>query len=280
MRKAIWRGLVSRAWLGLAFLATAAIGFAQSPENFDLYGIQGQQGLQGTVMAGVYTSPYLAYINDSTVGTNVICDDYSDDSYVPEDWDTYATQLSQLNSSSPVEFQPSLVNQSPCGTACQAYPSSIGYSLGEDTAYMTEAILAEELLAQPMGSVTAGELSFAMWDLFDPQAFTDLENEGAGTYNGASYTGSQLEGAANTYLQAAITLAKGDNLSEFSNVTIYTYDPAVAPSCSGSPCPSAPPQEFIAVSNMPEPSSVAILGADLLAVAGLVFFFRRRLVRS
>jgi hypothetical protein len=278
MREAIRRGLVRRAWLGLAFLATAAIGFAQPPsdETFYLYGIQGQSGLQGTVMAGAYTSPYLADINGSTVGTNVICDDYSDDSYVPEEWDAYVTPFSQLNNNAAyVQFGSSNTNTS--------FTSSIGYGLGLDQSYITEAILAEELLQQPMGSVTGGELSFAIWGLFDPQAFTDLQNEGGGTYNGISYTGTQLYQAAYNDLQSAISAAKGDTLSEFSNVTLYTYDPpsstGKAPwNCSGS-CPP-PPQEFIVVSNMPEPSSVAILGTDLLAVAGLVFFLRRRIVRS
>lgn len=219
-------------------------------------------------MAGVYTSPYLAEIGGSTVGTNVICDDYSDDSYVPEEWDAYVTPLNQLDSNLPyVQFGSSNTSSS--------FLSSQGYSLGYDVAYMTEAILAEELLQQPMGSVASGEYSFAIWELFDPQAATDLQS-----YN------SSYAAQAQSFLNSAIAQAKNDSLSQFSNVTLYTYDPPPSKggtgadpwNCNGS-CPP-PPQEFITVSNMPEPSSVAVLGADLFAVAGLIFFFRRRLIRS
>jgi hypothetical protein len=74
------------------------------------------------------------------------------------------------------------------------------------------------------------------------------------------------------------------------DITIYTpdYNGSVyqEPSTPGDPCPpGAPanctrPQEFLTVTSVPEPSTLAVLGFDL-AGAGIVgLYFRRRNLRG
>jgi hypothetical protein len=286
MREAIRRGLVSRVWLGLAFSVTAAIGFAQPPDTtFYLDGIQGKLGLQGYSIpgtGGILTSPYLADIGGSSVGTNVICDDFADDSYVPEEWDAYVTTMS-----------PSSYTISNGGYLKWSGATVTGLpALSQQQAYETAALLTEDILTAYNSSGPSGNAaiySYALWGLFDPYgngnpsdagAFGTLSPLGTGAGSDFALAQADLLSAANT------VLSQGGAALNGATVTIYTYDaPDTVAShggpwgCNGS-CPP-PPQEFITVSNMPEPSSVAILGADLFAVAGLVFFLRRRrMVRS
>jgi hypothetical protein len=201
-------------------------------------------------MGGVYTSPYIATIGGVT-GINVICDDFADDSYVPETWTTYVTNLPTVTASSPVKWTGS------------GYGSAVGYSLSQSNAYATAAYLAIQLLGTDQstqaGQTIAGELSFAMWALFDPAAYNNI-------------SGSVLT-AAKADLVTAIQ--NHGLLSSYTNVSLYSYDAAAGlPVGCGGTC-GTPPQEFIVV-KMPEPPSFAILAVDLLGVIGLVAFFRWR----
>jgi len=233
----------------------AANAFSQSPTTFQLTGVQG-----ATLPVGaVYTSPYYATIG-STTNVAVICDDFADDTYFNESWLAYVTDLSSINSTT---------NQ--LMWASGGLSGSIGSTLGEDTAYTVAAYLAMEIMTTAQGSGDQQVLSYAMWGLFDPSAFTYLSNNGLG--NDVTQAQNDI-----TY---AYTQVKDDGLN-FSNfaaktgdtITIYSYDTGAT--CSGSPCPTATPQEFIKVS-MAEPAYPAMLAVDLLAVVGLVVGFRRRM---
>jgi hypothetical protein len=208
-------------------------------------------------MGGVYTSPYTATIA-GVAGVKVICDDFFDDSYIPETWTTYVTNLTDLTTnSSLVKFQGS------------NYGTAVGVSLSQTQAYATAAVLAQELMAQNQsttaGQTAAGELSFAMWGLFDSAAFNSI-------------SGSNLTNAKND-LKSAASYVTTNNLtaSSFSNVTLYSYNGG-GTTCNGGTCPP-PPQEFVVV-NMPEPSTIALFALDLSAVAGLFVFIRRRAARA
>jgi hypothetical protein len=275
MKYAIRKQLVFGAMLGQALFVTVAIGFAAPTTTFDLTGVQGQQGLQGYTLAGVYTSPYLAEIGGSSVGTNVICDDFWDESFIPEQWNAYVTPLSQVPSTgddTTLKWDGATVTN----------PGSTGpasYTLTQQQAYLTAALLSIDLLdVTPMGQGAALD-SFALWGLFDPSGNGNPADPGAfGTLAPlGTGPGSDLAQAETILWQAAsLVVSEGAAALNGATATIYSFA-----SCISSPCTTAnPPQEFIVVNNMPEPSSLAVLGADLLTVAGLVFFLRRRTVRN
>ena len=78
-------------WLAVAAVALsiAPCAFGQGQVNINL------TGAGNNVMDGVYVGPYTATVNGSS--TQIICDDFSDESYVGESWTANVTTLSNLN---------------------------------------------------------------------------------------------------------------------------------------------------------------------------------------
>jgi hypothetical protein len=244
-----------------------AIGaFGQTTTSFTLTNVSGPS------LGGVYTSPYIAAIGNPAVTTTVICDDFLDDTYFNESWTAFVTNLSQLDS--PATPNTTVLWGQSGSVATATYDTSgnsIATSLSQADAYITAALLAEELLPLSPSSQAAQDLSFAMWGLFDPAALNSL--------SGADLTNAQK------YITNAVSQASLYTLADFSNVTIYTYDPpppggtGVTPTCGiNTPCPGPPPpQEFIAVS-MAEPSSYGTLAVYTFGGAFLLFLGRRRIL--
>jgi hypothetical protein len=85
---------VKKMWLGFAG-GLVVVVLAASPlvaqVNFNLTGA----GSGGPNLDGVYTSPYTGTINGGP-SVPVICDDFSDESYLPEQWTAYQTSLSTI----------------------------------------------------------------------------------------------------------------------------------------------------------------------------------------
>jgi len=235
--------------------------------NMTLTGV----GLDG-VMGGVYTSPYSMTVNGTPM--LLICDDFIFNiPYVGYQWTAETTSLSTLQAeSSPstsVNYDQAVGQTNPEGA-----PGTCTFKCAQQqiSDYETAAVLAAELLALPSyNTEEAGDLSYAIWGIFDP-ALLGLDGlspptgneEGALSTTGCVGTipgcGGDL-GAANYYLQQAEGVVSGGGT--IPQLTIYT--------AVGSPNS----QEFLGVS-MSEPSYPAILALDLLAVAGLLLFFRRR----
>jgi hypothetical protein len=237
--------------LALMLMATGPLAAQPPTTTFNL-----TSAGSGANLAGVYTSPYYGTVSPGGSTIPVICDDFADDSYVPEQWTAYVTSLSSLSSSTP-----------------DAYLKWAGATVGSTTltqvqAYTVAAVLAVDILNS--AGTPQEDYSFAMWGLFDPAgAFTQLSN----------YGDIPDENMAKTYLNSAVSYAfnsanAAQVTADVNAVTIYSYDKGATSSQCGGPCTQ--PQEFIAVS-MAEPPSTALLGLDLLAVAGLMFFVRRRL---
>src|SRR5277367_1307801 len=95
------RFIMRRSWyliavtLALMFLATCALVALPPPTvTFNLTGVG-----SGANLAGVYTSPYTGNVNGGS-SMSVICDDFADDSYVPETWTAYQSSLSSVVSGS------------------------------------------------------------------------------------------------------------------------------------------------------------------------------------
>lgn len=109
--------------------------------SMDLTGV-GPNG----AMAGVYVGPYMATING--VSTPVICDDYSDESFLNETWTANVSTLADLSNTK-------------WGGLSNAT------TLYEEAAWLTEQLVT----ASPS---QAGDIQFAIWAIFDPSAINGL----------------------------------------------------------------------------------------------------------
>lgn len=234
-------------------------------------------------LGGEYTSPYTGNINGGP-SISVICDDFAATSYIPESWSAYHSSLSSISSGTPDSYLKF------SGTTLS--DPTLTTTLDQATAYTVAAYLAVEIMQQnqaiPAQETAAEELSYALWDVFDPALFEQQNGSSCTLAGGDGCIGSDYSAAVN-YLNTAVSavVSEGITPSNFiakeaangvsvNSVDIYTYDSSMGPptGCSG-PCPP-PPQEFIAVS-MAEPTMPAILGFDLLGALGAILFTRRRM---
>jgi hypothetical protein len=211
------------------------------------------------VMGGVYTSPYQISVNGTP--TLLICDDFTTDVAGNQPWQAGVTSLSQVNTAA---------------VSTLKFGSDSNAALG----YATAAVLSAELFALPnVGTAsedteTAGELSYAIWSIFDSALLNSLNANGStgyGTLTGAEVAAVNSDIANANALVAHATQAGTTNLNEISingqsisSLIVYT------------PAPVTASQEFLQIS-MAEPSYPAVLALDLLAVAGLIVAFRRRI---
>jgi hypothetical protein len=177
----------------------------------------GNNGLLG----GVDVGPYTIEING--VSTSVVCDDYDDESYINETWTANVTTLDSLGGTKWVDL----------GNSTNLY---------QDAAWLSLQLLSA-------GPGQAGDIQFAIWTLFDPNALNQLS------------AGDQ----ANVWLW--INDAQGQTFwsGEFANILIYTPNTSDPIRCDGNYCANTPPQEFIVAT--PEPSGFALMLTGLLAVA-------------
>ncbi len=121
----------------------------------------------------------------------------------------------------------------------------------------------------------AGELSYAIWDIFDPTLLNSVSNP-YGTLTTAELNAALADLSAAQTLVAGVASGGTVNLGALdvggqaiASLTIYT------------PNPLGVSQEFLSVTmappSMPEPSYPAVLAIDLMGVVGLILLFRRRL---
>jgi hypothetical protein len=238
----------------------------------------------GANLAGVYTSPYTASINGGPT-VDVICDDFSDESYTPEQWTANVTQLSTVTSTSPTG-----ILQWPGTTVADfTIPGGSTYlwSLNQAQAYTVAAVLATEILTSATASPAQEDLSFAMWELFDPIGTGFASNssdpgvvpwlEGTTSLQQTPDL-SDLTAASNDVLSAINTVTNdGLTPASFPNVTIYSYAGGGVTDCGG--C-SPPPQEFITVSAAEPPPLAESVVYFVFGAGCLLFFGRRRIFRT
>jgi len=173
------------------------------------------------------------------VSSYVICDDFTTDVWINDTWEANQYSLSDVGPTGPQKF-----------TA----PDWSPYTIQQE--YDAAALLAEDVIANMWNATLAGEYSYAIWTLFDPAAING--------YGGNSLTSSQ-QSAVNSFRSAALTQAAGGAGSGL-DVSIYT------------PAKGYTSQEFLVVST-PEASLAATLAIELMALGGLIFLMRRRLVK-
>lgn len=118
---------------------------------------------------------------------------------------------------------------------------------------------ADAWIYSQLGSYSASDIQFAVWDIFDP----------AGVKGNVGLDATAL-GLVSTSLQMAqnATLIQS---GFFSGYSLYI------PTADQSGWTNGTPQEFVGTAQAPEPSSFLLLGSGLIGVAGTL---RRKLVRA
>jgi len=215
-----------------------------------------------TVVGGVYAGPYTASINGGTP-TQVICDDWAHDSYVPETWTANVTSLPAASGSLLWTGVSTVLALNNLGVLTQQSTPLTTAS----TEYNAVAWLGSQMLGTS-NSAMQGQISYAIWELT-----CGISNCASLPFNNIS--GSELT-AANNWLEEALNYGSFNS----SGWEILNAIPGTA-SCPGytnSKCPTAPPQEFLVYT--PESSAVMLFGADMLGLLGLVIVFRRRSLRT
>jgi hypothetical protein len=194
-------------------------------------------------MGGVYTSPYGLSVNGGAT-TLMICDDFLTNVYVGQTWQAQVTSLADVQAGT-----------NPSGTP----------KFGNNVAnYATAAVLAAQLMGLGnFASAAAGEISYAIWGVFDPTLLTNNPATGEGHLTSVQLAAAQQYLADARAVVDAATQNGTVNLSAIPYLTIYTPDPLRAS------------QEFLLVS-MPEPAFIAILFVESLGMLGFVMFLRRR----
>jgi len=197
----------------------------------------------GNTLYNIYLSPYAATIDGATQSVPVICDDFTDDTYIDEKWsatvydggaDLSGTRMAQKN------------------------PLWSSEELNQ--AYDAAAYLAVQLLQSGVNGPDQGYLSFAIWDIFADGAVHDF------------FGNTQYYSDVNGIARSALTNATP---GERSILTIYSPNVGQAPTCGTGACPTAPPQEFLVV-RTPEASIPAYLGINLLGLLAVLLLVRRR----
>jgi hypothetical protein len=205
-------------------------------------------------LGGVFTSPYGISINGGTP-VSLICDDFTTDISLGESWTATVTTFAAIE-------------------AVTNPPGTPKFTPVDFQNYATVAVLAAQLMSLTnLASDQAGEISYALWDVFDPSLLTSTTNP-YGTI-----TSGELS-AALGYLSNAQTLVAGaTNTSGIVNLSSITINGnALEGMTIYTPNPLSSAQEFVSVT-VAEPPSPAVFGLDLLGLAGLMLFARRRLVR-
>jgi len=211
-------------------------------------------GAGSDVSHSVYISPYSAVIGTGQTAVSVVCDDFFDDTYIPESWnatvydgsapDLSATRMAQESGLSGQDLD-------------RAY---------DEIAYLTLMLAGENATDRAL-------TSFAIWDVFASAPSQAKDSAAAPTVQQWFASHPDSNGPTLAQVQSLVASARlNAALGERSLLTIYS-SPIGDVTCGGSACPTATPQELVTV-RTPEASVPAFLAFNL-ALLGVVFFVLR-----
>ncbi len=247
---------------------------ALDPSSFGQNGANGEStpfytGIINTYATTQYTinGPLTATPTRSVTNVLTFCDDLTDEVYWGQQFAVLTTDLSAFTRVSP--------------NVSSVYYGTAATPAVQTQDYVAVAILAADLASDPTNATKQDIDGFAIWDIFQPAA-TLAQLGGAAGPN----TAAVVTAAANALTAASgLTGAQEEANSEY-DVKIYTptyngttpYNTANNPAPVGSP--GTEPQEIITLTYVPEPSTWAVLGFDLVGAGILGLYFRRRRSRG
>ena len=169
----------------VSLLAALALLFSAAPAALADTATLTLTSAGSNVADGVYVGPYTATIAGTPGSVQVICDDYTHDSYVGETWTANVSSFPGL--------------------------SNVRFTGGSETQNYDEVAYLANLLLNLGGTdnAQADALQFAIWDIFDPSAIATSTCFGINAYDCVNYWLNQA--GTQTYYAG-----------EFSNILIYT----------------------------------------------------------
>jgi len=238
------------ALIAIALLSIVPVGFAQSnTASMNL------TGAGSNILDGVYTGPYTATING--VSTQVVCDDWVDESFVGDSWTADVNSLQPLSNPSETKYGNNQLVYDQAAWLVTAMENP-----GTTCTYSADCV---------------GDISFALWELPLCKGSTLSSCPTTTGYPFSYLSGNDLANAQSWLSQALAMSSVSDfTTGEFSNFQIYTPNNAN----------HGPPQEFLVedaasqVTTAAESPTLLLLGTDLFGLLALVIVFRRRIVRT
>jgi hypothetical protein len=195
---------------------------------------------------GVYISPYYGSVNGGPTQP-LVCDDFGDNSYIPETW------LATVYNGS--------------GNLSQTRMAALS-GLGSNPTALNKAYdAAAYLVLQLQGANAASRTltSFAIWDIFRDHGSDGSDYVAPWLASDPTFLSQVQATVANAYANATS--------GERSILTIYSSPITCLVATDNCNAVNNPPQEFLGLS-VPEPESLALLGIGLIGI-GLIGRKRR-----
>lgn len=263
--------------LGTGFLALAVLMALQpaARANTDVLALEGLGPAFGSGSTGVYLSPYTISVNGHTV-TMLSCDDY--EGGVPASWSAAVNSINN-GAITGVDF-PNAADIAPDGGVLVTFPGTTPVTADYTpvVAYEAAGFLAAQIMYGNLDFTNLAEYSFALWQLFDPSAYLDMNTDLADYYSADQTTINAYDTAVAADMASAFSevAAGGANLQSLvSNLEVFTPVPGAGYDYSTT-------QEFLGFSGqpdlVPEASGVSFLAFDLLALFGGIFLVQKRVL--
>jgi len=255
---------VTLAFLGVLFLLQPAA--LADPVTMELTGAPSGN------LGGVYTSPYQISVNGSSEEL-LVCDDFETDINFGYEWTANEYTLANVTNSGPQKFP------MPAGGDITVYlpGQTSGTAYTAQQAYYAAAVLVDALLTGTETQGSPEDYSYAIWQIFDPNAYKG--------YDGNSLGSADLQSVTNAMTGALAQAAPKNGSPAPLGFTLDIYTP-----CGGSAgcgtlgqnnsSGTGVSQEFLGISVPEGSSTLAILTLDLLTLFGGIFFIRRRSLRK
>ncbi len=239
-------------YVGIIWATLCCAPLALAQDSFTITGANPDGYYLGNNPA-VYVDPYTATVTGPGVNYSgfVICDDYTDEVTVPENWQADSTTIGASGAADGL-FETGSYSYT-LGTQHFSYSGAQGYNM---VAYLADQLMTN---GNYNNQTAADALSYAIWTIFTPSAYSNISGD------------SSVQTAVAQDIESAWTNAGRNNNYSGPAVTVWTPT-----SWGGDP---RRPQEFLTVQT-PEAPALATLAVDFTAVLGILFVLRRRSLRG